>query len=346
MNLGSKLTSHWERFVFFAVLLLQPTVAFSDATLICADKIMEAGSKVRMRSAEVSVLPNGLLRHNWSSEEIECDTIDEHIINLMIKGKKILENGFSSAEAEALFRYMQSENSKMFAECKARFDGTKETIATIYVPKLQALDADVEGIKNQFDENFSKVSRDFFIKKYYEHQEPLARLDNYEELLRNDNTNPIDTEECISVADNALARETDFKRRIENLEAEVTQRDEVLSQKSIEIEKLRQELQNLKGVLAGLSTELALYEKPRKLNKIIDLIKTADFAEANQIYKEISSKFTLTAKERKRLEIMAIESVRPIPASDQSSNRAGYQFLVNLFPENNYYQNKLAAYSE
>ncbi|NCV31245.1 MAG: hypothetical protein EBW60_14640, partial [Rhodobacteraceae bacterium] len=71
------------------MLLLQPTVSFSDATLICADKITEAGSKVRMRSTEVSVLPNGLLRHHWSSEEIECDTIDDQIINLTIKGKKI-----------------------------------------------------------------------------------------------------------------------------------------------------------------------------------------------------------------------------------------------------------------
>ena len=241
---------------------------------------------------------------------------------------------------------MQSENSKMFAECKDRFYGTKETFANIYLPKLQSLDADVEEIKNQFDENFSKVSREFFIKKYYEHKEPLARLETYEELLRNDNTNPIDTEECIGVADKALARETDFKSRIENLEAQVTQKDEALSQKSIEIAKLRQEIQNLEDIRASLSAELALYEKPRKLNKISDFIKTADFDEANQIYKEMSSKFTLTAKERKRLEIMTIESVRPIPASDKSSNRAGYLFLMNLFPENKYYQNKLASYSE
>ena len=89
-----------------------------------------------------------------------------------------------------------------------------------------------------------------------------------------------------------------------------------------------------------------VFVKNFKLNKIIDLIKTADFDEANQIYKEINSKFTITAKERKRLEIMAIESVRPIPASDKSSNRAGYQFLMNLFPENKYYQSKLASYSE
>jgi len=346
MNLGSKLTSSWGRFIFFAGLLLQPTVSFSDATLICADKIIEAGSKVRMRSAEVSVLPNGLLRHHWSSEEIECDTIDDQIINLTIKGKKILQNGFSSAEAEALFKYMKSENSKMFAECKDRFYGTRETFANIYLPKLQSLDADVEEIKNQFDENFSKVSREFFIKKYYEHKEPLARLETYEELLRNDNTNPIDTEECISVADKALARETDFKRRIENLEAQVTQKDEELSQKSIEIAKLRQEIQSLEDIRTSFAAELAVYEKPRKLNKIIDLIKTADFAEANQIYKEMISKFTLTATDRKRLEIMAIESVRPIPASDKSSNRAGYQFLMNLFPENKYYQSKLASYSE
>ena len=201
MNSCSNLICPLKTFVFVSSLLLFPVVALSDVRAICADKIMEAGSKVRMRSAEVSALPNGLLRHSWSSGDIECDTIDDQIINLTINGNKILENGFSSAEAEVLFTYMQSENSKMLAECNARFDGTKETFANIYLPKLQSLGADVEAIKKQFDENFSKVSREFFIKKYYEHQEPLARLETYEELLRNDVTNSVDIKECITVAD-------------------------------------------------------------------------------------------------------------------------------------------------
>ena len=346
MNSCSSLIRRLKTFVFVSSLLVFPAVALSDARAICADKIMEAGSKVRMRSAEVSVLPNGLLRHSWSSGDIECDTIDEQIINLTIDGKKILENGFSSAEAEALFTYMQSENSKMLAECNARFDGTKETFANIYLPKLQSLGADVEAIKKQFDENFSKVSREFYIKKYYEHQEPLARLETYEELLRNDATNSVDNQECITVADKALTRETDFRRRIESLESKVAQRDETLSQQATEIAKLREELRKLEGIREGLSAELALYEKPRKLNAIIDTLKAADFAEANQFYEEISSKFNITAKERKRLEVIAIEKVRPIPASDISRNRAGYQFLVNLFPENRYYQNKLTSYSD
>jgi phage shock protein A len=346
MNSYSSLIRRLKTFVFVSSLLVFPEVALPDARVICADKIMEAGSKVRMRSAEVSALPNGLLRHSWSSGDIECDTIDDQIINLTINGNKILENGFSSAEAEVLFKYMQSENSKMLAECNARFNGTKETFANIYLPKLQSLDTDIEAIKKQFDENFSKVSREFYIKKYYEHQEPLARLETYEELLRNDATNSVDNQECITVADKALTRETDFRRRIESLEFEVAQRDETLSQQATEIAKLREELRKLEGIREGLSAELALYEKPRKLNAIIDTLKTADFAEANQFYEEISSKFNITAKERKRLEFIAIEKVRPIPASDISRNRAGYQFLVNLFPENRYYQNKLTSYSD
>ena len=345
MNSCSNLICPLKTFVFVFSLLLFPAVALSDARIICADKIMEAGTKVRMRSAEVSALPNGLLRHSWPSGDIECDTIDDQIINLTINGNKILENGFSSAEAEALFTYMQSENSKMLAECNARFDGTKETFANIYLPKLQSLDADVEEIRDQFDENFSKVSREFFIKKYYEHQEPLARLETYEELLRNDATNSVDIKECITVADKALARETDFKKHIENLESEVAQRVQTLSQQATEIAKLREELRKLEGIRAGLSAELALYEKPRQLNAIIDLLKNADFDEANYLFAELTAKFSLTAKERKRLEVIAVESVRPIPASDKSNNRAGYQFLVKLFPENKYYQNKLASYS-
>jgi putative transposase len=117
MNLGSKLTRHWRNFALVSALLLQPAVAFTEAKTICADKIMEAGTKVRLRSVEVSALPNGLLRHSWSSGDIECDTSDDLIVNLSINGKKILANGFPSLEAEALFKYMQSENSKMFAEC-------------------------------------------------------------------------------------------------------------------------------------------------------------------------------------------------------------------------------------
>ena len=345
MNSYSNLIGRLKTLVFVSSFLLFPAVALSDVRAICADKIMEAGSKVRMRSAEVSALPNGLLRHSWPSGDIECDTIDDQIINLTINGNKILENGFSSAEAEALFTYMQSENSKMLAECNARFDGTKETFANIYLPKLQSLEADVEEIRDQFDENFSKVSREFFIKKYYEHQEPLARLETYEELLRNDATNSVDIKECITVADKALARETDFKKHIENLESEVAQRVETLSQQATEIAKLREELRKLEGIREGLSAELALYEKPRKLNAIIDTLKNADFDEANYLFAELTAKFSLTAKERKRLEVIAVESVRPIPASDKSNNRAGYQFLVNLFPENKYYQNKLASYS-
>ena len=334
-----------KSFVLVSSLLLFPAIVLSDARTICADKIMEAGTKVRMRSAQVSALPNGLLRHSWSSGDIECDTIDDQIINLKINGKKILEKGFSSAEAEALFKYMQSENSKMLAECKARFDGTKVTFANIYFPKLQSLEADVEEIKDQFDENFSKVSREFYIKKYYEHQEPLARLETYEELLRSDATNSIDTQECITVADKALAREIDFRRHIENLESDVAQRDETLNQQVAEIAKLREELRKLEGIRAGLFAELALYEKPRQFNVIIDALKNADFAAANHLFGELTSKFSLTEKERKRLEVTAIESVRPIPASNKSSNRAGYQFLVNLFPDNLYYQNKLASYT-
>ena len=345
MNSCSNLICPLKTFVLVSSLLLFPAVALSDARAICADKIMEAGSQVRMRSAEFSALPNGLLRHSWSSDDIECDTIDDQIINLTINGNKILENGFSSAEAEVLFTYIQSENSKMLAECNARFDGTRETFANIYLPKLQSFDADVEVIKKQFDENFSKVSREFFIKKYYEHQEPLARLETYEELLRNDTTNSVDIKECITVADKAMARETDFRRHIENLESEVAQRDETLSQQAAEIAKLREKLRKLEEIRAGLSAELALYEKPRKLNAIIDTLKNADFDEANYLFAELTAKFSLTAKERKRLEVIAVESVRPIPASDKSSNRAGYQFLVNLFPENKYYQNKLASYS-
>ena len=89
MNLGTKRTSHWGRFVFVTALLFQPTVALSDARTICADKIMEAGTKVRMRSAKVSALPDGLLRHSWPSGDIECDTIDDQIINLTINGNKM-----------------------------------------------------------------------------------------------------------------------------------------------------------------------------------------------------------------------------------------------------------------
>lgn len=341
---SSKLTHLFKSLPIIAALLLKPSVAFSDAGLICAGKIMEAGTEVSLRSVEVTALANGLLRYSWSSEEIECDTIDDQIINLTIKGKKVLENGFSSADAAALFKYMESENSKMFAECKERFDGAKETFTSIYLPKLQSLDANVEDIKNQFDENFSKVSREFFIKKYYEHKELLARLETYEELLRNGNANPINTEECISVADKASTREEDFRRRIERLETQVAQRDEVLSQQATEIKKFREELQKLEGIKAGLSAELALYEKPRKLKLINDFLKSADFVEATELYKEIISKFTLTLIEQKRLETIAAESVRPIPASDRESNRNGYQFLVNLFPDNRYYQKKLASY--
>ena len=346
MNSCSSLIRRLKTFVFVSSLLVFPAVALSDARAICADKIMEAGSKVRMRSAEVSALPNGLLRHSWSSGAVECDTFDEKIINLIIDGKKILENGFSSAEAEVLFTYMQSENSKMLAECNARFDGTKETFANIYLPKLQSLDADVEAIEQQFDENFSKVSREFYIKKYYEHQEPLARLETYEELLRNDAINSEDIKECITVADKALARESDFRKHIEDLEHQVVHRDETLSQQATEIAKLREELRKLEGIRAGLTAELALYEKPRKLNAIMDLLKNVDFDDANYLFAELTAKFTLTANEQKRLEVIAKESVRPIPASDKSRNRAGYQFLVNLFPENKYYQNKLTLYSK
>ena len=346
MNYRSKLTSRWGRFVFVAALLLQPIVAFSDTSAICADKIREAGTKVRLRSVEVTTLPNGLLRHRWSSDDVECDTSNDQIVNLSIDGEKILENGFSSAEAEALFQYMQNENSKMFDDCKARFDGTKETFSYIYLPKLQSLGADVEEIKSQFDENFSKVSREFFIKKYYEHKEPLARLKTYEELLRSETANSKDNKECITVAEKALSRERDFKRRIENLETEVAQRDEALNQQSTEIAKLRQGLQKLEDIRASLSAELVIYEKPRKLNAIVNMLKNAEFLEASRLFDELVSKFSVTAKERKRLEVIATESVRPVPASDKTTNRAGYQFLVSLIPENNYYRDKLASYSK
>ena len=156
MNSCANLIRHLKTFVFVSSLLVFPEVALSDARVICADKIMEAGSKVRMRSAEVSALPNGLLRHSWSSSDIACDTIDEQIINLTINGNKILENGFSSAEAEVLFTYMQSENSKMLAECNARFDGTKETFANIYLLSCNLWVLMLRQLKNSLTKIFQK----------------------------------------------------------------------------------------------------------------------------------------------------------------------------------------------
>jgi len=71
-----------------------------------------------------------------------------------------------------------------------------------------------------------------------------------------------------------------------------------------------------------------------------------NFSKAQMELSELLKRFKLDQNELNRLEVTALEIVRPIPAADKENNRLGYTFLSDLLPNNKRYMNKLMTYAQ
>jgi len=311
----------------------------------CVEALLGAGYKVNLTSVDIIATNTGSVRYGWKNKNIQCDTVGDEIIRLSVDDKLLIENGFPSTEAAELFIYMKNENGSMLESCQARFYGVIETFDTIYLPKLRSFDADLEQIKSQFDENFSKISRDFFVEKYYEQQAPLRRLEAYDDLLNHGDGSQLERNECIFVADEALEREEVFQAAISDLLSEVDALEGALEKRDDILARLQNELSAARSRENTLLDELKKFEKPRKLAQIEEYLRQKKFISATELFEDISAKFELSVSDMKRLEIIAIEAVRPIPAADREKNKEGYDFLGKLDKTNKFYQNKIRVYS-
>lgn len=311
----------------------------------CVEALLGAGYKVNLTSVDIIATNTGSVRYGWKNKNIQCVTVGDEIIRLSVDDKLLIENGFPSTEAAELFIYMKNENGSMLESCQARFYGVIETFDTIYLPKLRSFDADLEQIKSQFDENFSKISRDFFVEKYYEQQAPLRRLEAYDDLLNHGDGSQLERNECIFVADEALEREEVFQAAISDLLSEVDALEGALEKRDDILTRLQNELSAARSRENTLLDELKKFEKPRKLAQIEEALREEKFISATELFEDISAKFVLSVSEVKRLELIAIEAVRPIPAADRKKNKQGYDFLGKLDKTNEFYQSKIRSYS-
>ena len=323
-----------------------PAISFADGLTHCVEQLEVYGVEVSSKKAKATISSNGLINYEWKKPSITCIASNSVIKSLIVDNNVLLQDGFPSSEAAELFRYMQQANGNMLSECTARHQGTLETFEQIYLPKLRQPNAKLDEIKELFDDNFSKVSKTFYEDQFRASREPLLRLKLFEELLQGlqdpDRQNP----DALIVASRAIEREaklqTDIDRLINDLQILRSQ----VREANTSIEKLSAELGRTTDENTDLLDELMSYEKPRRLRQIESSLREMNFSKAQMELSELLKRFKLDQNELNRLEVTALEIVRPIPAADKENNRLGYTFLSDLLPNNKRYMNKLMTYAQ
>ena len=338
-NIGLKVSILIMLFLFVST-----SSVLAGALNACVDLAKSVGAELTIRKAKAAALSNGLIRYSWKNNTVFCETFAQQVINLKINNIDVFVDGFASTEAYNLFQYMQGQNNKMLSDCRARHSGTIEVFDQTYLPKLRKLAPNLTAIKEQFDHNFSRVSRDYYITQFYNNQKSLLRLVAFDDILSNlPKTTQID-KNCIALADKVVARETNLHTRIENLLDKISHLKGDLAFEKGRVNNLTMELARSEQYGRDVLKELKKFEKLRKLKIIEKFLKNQNFPDATASLNDLLSRFKLEKSESKRLEVIAIEIVKPLPAANTSANREGYEFLNKLLPSNNYYKTKLKNY--
>ena len=84
--------------------------------------------------------------------------------------------------------------------------------------------------------------------------------------------------------------------------------------------------------------------KAVQLPKLVKTIESGDFV-VSRVLLSINLK-DFGEDERKRIEKILIDAVKPVPASDLDKNRLGYRMLAMVAPQNKEYKEKEALYSQ
>lgn len=323
-----------------------PSILFSDGLTRCVEQLEVSGVTVSPKKAKATISSNGLINYEWAKPAITCVASNNFINSLTVDNRVLLQDGFPSLEASELFSYMQQANRNMLSECRARHQGTLEAFDQIYLPKLRKQNANLDEILELFDYNFSKVSKAFYEDQYRESRVPLLRLKLFEEILEGVQEPDRENPDALIVARRAIEREAKLQTDIEQLLQAVETLKSQVHEAKASIDKLSSELGRATAENADLLDELMSFEKPRRLREIENSLRELNFSKAQIELSELLKRFKLDQNELNRLEFIALEIVRPIPAADKESNRLGYTFLNILLPQNTRYMNKLITYSQ
>ena len=222
----------------------------------------------------------------------------------------------------------------------------RDIINKSYIPKINAPSADLLAIKRQFDQNFARVSRKFYIEEYNTSRPKLFRLEQLEKILSSLPHEVSENPGCIARADTIFQREQKIQSDLNSAQKEIRKLKITVKEKETTVKELSAEVEALEAGNSKLLVELRAYDQPRRLKKIMDLIELGDFEDAYLSLDQLMKDYVLGTKKLKNLEYLTLEKVKPIPASKRKSNFLGYKLLNSIDPNNSYYARKMETYSD
>ena len=338
--------SNTEKFFFFACFLCC-SAAFGRPVDLCIEAIKDTtGFIEKEQFVKKENQSFGVINFTWREEEITCVASKEKVISLDIAGNKLLFEGSSTLNTSKLLNYIDTQTKEEWQACKLRSAAFRDIINKSYIPKINAPSADLLAIKRQFDQNFARVSRKFYIEEYNTSRPKLIRLKKLDKILSALPHEVSENPSCIARADIIFQREQKIQSDLNSAQKEIQKLRIKVKEKETKIKKLYAEVEALEARSLKLLAELRDYDQPRRLKTIMDLIERGDFENAHFSLDQLMRDYVLGNKNLKNLEYLILEKVKPIPASKRKSNFLGYKLLNSIDPNNSYYTSKMETYSD
>ena len=332
--------------LFFACFLFC-SAAFGRPINLCIEAIKDTtGFIVKEQFLKKENQSFGAINFTSLDKEITCVASKEKVISLDVAGNKLLFENSSSLNASKLVNYIDTQTKEEWQACKLRSAAFRDIINKSYIPKINAPSADLLAIKRQFDQNFARVSRKFYIEEYNKNRPKLFRLEQFDKILSSLPHEVSENPGCIARADTIFQREQKIQSDLNSAQKEIRKLRVTVKAKETTVKELFAELEALEARNSKLIAELRDYDQPRQLKTIMNLIEIGDFENAHLNLDQPMRDYVLRTKKLKNLEYLILEKVKPIPASKRKSNFLGYKLLNSIDPNNSYYARKMETYSD
>ena len=332
--------------LFFACFLFC-SAAFGRPINLCIEAIKDTtGFIVKEQFLKKEKQSFGVINFTSLDKEITCVASKEKVISLDVAGNKLLFENSSSLNASKLVNYIDTQTKEEWQACKLRSAAFRDIINKSYIPKINAPSADLLAIKRQFDQNFARVSRKFYIEEYNKNRPKLFRLEQFDKILSSLPHEVSENPGCIARADTIFQREQKIQSDLNSAQKEIRKLRLTVKAKETTVKELFAEVEALEARNSKLIAELRDYDQPRQLKTIMNLIEIGDFENAHLNLDQPMRDYVLRTKKLKNLEYLILEKVKPIPASKRKSNFLGYKLLNSIDPNNSYYARKMETYSD
>ena len=333
--------------VLFLSFFLCCSAAFGKPIDLCIEAIKDTtGFIVKEQFVKKENQSFGVINFTWLDKEITCVASKEKVISLDMAGNALMFEESSTLNASELVNYIDTQTKEEWQACKLRSGAFRDIINKSYIPKINGPSADLLAIKRQFDQNFARVSRKFYIEEYNTSRPKLFRLEQLEKILSSLPHEVSENPGCIARADTIFQREQKIQSDLNSAQKEIRKLKITVKEKETTVKELSAEVEALEAGNSKLLVELRAYDQPRRLKKIMDLIELGDFEDAYLSLDKLMKDYVLGTKKLKNLEYLTLEKVKPIPASKRKSNFLGYKLLNSIDPNNSYYARKMETYSD